>query len=256
MEDVKLKVIKPENLGYGEFDNGKITEIKPIDFPGGTGEGKRIGPLFYWSWASANGDGVIGMHPHQAFEIMSYGIVGEIGHSDSLNNKTKVGPGGAQLIQAGKGIYHQEEMYGERTDFFQIWFEPNLQETIKDSPFYGQYEHDEFPIEENDEVLIKSIIGKDSPLKIKADVKADDIIIKAGNTVELAISEGRCLAFNVISGKGEVTINNETHKLSSRYYVNVFAHKDSGFKVTASEDDLRIFNINVPTTVDYKLYGE
>ena len=31
-------------------------------------------------------------------------------------------------MRTGSGISHQEEMYGERTEFFQIWFEPFLDE--------------------------------------------------------------------------------------------------------------------------------
>ena len=117
MSTFESKLYKTAQQGSGEFDNGKITETKPIDFPQGTGEGKRIGPLFYWAWASAKGDGVIGMHPHQAFEIISYCLEGTIGHSDSKGNNTRVNAGGAQVIKAGSGIYHQEEMHGDKTGY-------------------------------------------------------------------------------------------------------------------------------------------
>ena len=256
MERTEVRIYKPENQGYGEFDNGKITEIKPIDFPGGTGAGKRIGPLFYWAWASANGDGVIGMHPHQAFEIMSYGLEGEIGHSDSLNNKTRVGPGGAQLIQAGKGIYHQEEMYGERTDFFQIWFDPDLRETITHDPFYGQYENDEFPVEETESAKIKHVIGNDSPIRIVADVIADDVIIKSGKSISFQLSSNKTIAFNVISGIGAVCVDGESHNFNVKDYVNIFSDHENEIRIEAGDADLRIFKIVVPTQVEYKLYGE
>ena len=104
----KIKIYSPEQQGSGAFDGGKITEIKPIDFPGGTSQAKRIGPLFYWAWASANGDGVIGMHPHKGFEIMSYVLRGELGHTDSMSGSRRVGTGGVQVMQTGSGIFHQE----------------------------------------------------------------------------------------------------------------------------------------------------
>ncbi len=257
MKQSEVRIYKPEDQGSGEFDNGKITEIKPIDFPGGTGAGKRLGPLFYWAWASANGDGVIGMHPHQAFEIMSYGLVGEIGHSDSLNNKTRVGPGGAQLIQAGSGIYHQEEMYGERTEFFQIWFEPNLRETIKHDPFYGQYENEEFPVTESESAIIKNVIGNEAPLKIVSDVLADDIVIKAGKSLTLDIYAERSMAFNLISGTGKLVVNESEYLIEAKDYVNVESDEDMSINIEASGvGDLRIFKIDVPKKVDYQLYGE
>ena len=46
-EYAKIKIYTPNQQGAGAFDGGKITEIKPIDFPGGTSMAKRIGPLFY-----------------------------------------------------------------------------------------------------------------------------------------------------------------------------------------------------------------
>ena len=57
---MKTTVYTTDRQGTGAFDGGKITEIKPIDFPGGTSEAARIGPLFYWAWASSSGEGVIG----------------------------------------------------------------------------------------------------------------------------------------------------------------------------------------------------
>jgi len=114
-KSAKITIYPPDRQGTGAFDSGKITEIKLIDFPGGTSAAKRIRPLFYWAWASAKGDGVIGLHPHQGFEIMSYVIAGEIGHSDTLGTESRVGVGSAQVMQTGSGVYHQEEMFGERT---------------------------------------------------------------------------------------------------------------------------------------------
>ena len=61
---------------------------------------------------------------------MSYALEGEIGHYDTLGNRSRVKAGGAQVIQAGSGISHEEETLGEFTDFFQIWFNPDLRKTL------------------------------------------------------------------------------------------------------------------------------
>ena len=50
-----VRVYPPNEQGSGSFDGGKITEIKPIGFPGEGSARTRIGPLFYWAWATANG---------------------------------------------------------------------------------------------------------------------------------------------------------------------------------------------------------
>lgn len=193
----------PAQQGSGAFDNGKITEIKPIDFPGGTSQAKRIGPLFYWAWASANGDGVIGMHPHRAFEIMSYVLKGEIGHTDSLGNRSRVGEGGAQVMQTGSGVMHQEEMYGERTEFFQIWFEPDLQKSVKKQPTYNEFRHQDFPAIEQNGVTVKTVLGEESLIILDAQVKMEDVIIRPGSRFQRKLPAGQSLAVVTITGTGK-----------------------------------------------------
>ncbi len=251
-----LEVHKPHQQGSGAFDNGKITEIKPLDFPGGSSLAKRVGPLFYWAWASAKGDGVIGMHPHRAFEIVSYVLEGEIGHTDSLRNKSRVGEGGAQVMQTGSGVYHQEEMYGERTEFFQIWLEPNLQESIKKDPTYNQFEHGDFQIKEKDGGLVKSILGPNSQVMLDANVTMEDITIEAGATYQRQLGADSCLAVMTVDGDGrwfDAGSGNEAN-IGRRDFTLIKAEKASHVKLEAGESALRIVAIEVPQTVDYQLY--
>lgn len=161
-----FKIYPPESQADGQFDGGRITEIKPIGFPHEGPALKNIGPLFYWAWATAKGYGKIALHPHQAFEILSYALEGEIGHYDTLGNKSRVQAGGAQVMQAGSGISHEEETVGEFTDFFQIWFDPDIRKTLSCEPTYNEYKNEDFPFEEQEGVHLKTIIGKDSPVNL------------------------------------------------------------------------------------------
>ncbi len=258
MSAYQARLYKTEHQGVGEFDNGKITETKPIDFPQGSGEGRRVGPLFYWAWASADGDGVIGLHPHQAFEIISYCLKGTIGHSDSMGNKTRVDEGGAQVIKAGSGIYHQEEIHGDRTEFFQIWFEPYLNETKTHKPEYHQFNDDEFPVEEIDNVRIKHIIGGNSPVKLVAEAKADELLLKPNSVYERHLSDNRTLALVVINGEGNIEVGDEPQtKLIKKDYFVVNAEKETIVKIRPGNDaELKVFAVEVPTRVDYPLYTD
>ncbi len=81
---MQIMVYPPSMQGTGAFDGGKITERKPVGFPGEGSVVKGVGPLFYWSWAFSKHEGYIGLHPHQGFEIMTYVIQGKAEHGDTL----------------------------------------------------------------------------------------------------------------------------------------------------------------------------
>ena len=135
---LEIKIYPPEVQGAGEFDGGRITETKPLAFPREGPSVPNTGPLFYWAWVTAKGYGKIGLHPHQGFEIMSYALKGEIGHYDTLGNRSKVKAGGAQVMQTGSGVSHEEETVGDHTEFFQIWFDPNLKEAVRKPATYRE----------------------------------------------------------------------------------------------------------------------
>jgi redox-sensitive bicupin YhaK (pirin superfamily) len=123
---MKITVYPPNQQGEGAFDGGRITEQKPIGFPGEGSKVRRVGPIFYWAWAFAKEEGYIPTHPHQGFEIMTYVVQGKAEHGDSLGTKSVVGSGGAQVMQTGSGISHEERFIGPDMEGFQIRFEPHL----------------------------------------------------------------------------------------------------------------------------------
>ena len=124
--EARLRVYPPSEQASGSFDGGRITEIKPIGFRGEGSALTRIGPLFYWAWAESDGPATIALHPHRGFEIVSYVLNGEIGHRDTGGHEGRIRAGGVQVMQTGSGVSHEECTFEGHTEFFQIWFEPNL----------------------------------------------------------------------------------------------------------------------------------
>ena len=235
--ELDIKIYPPEAQGVGQFDGGRITEIKPIGFPGEKPEVRHTGPLFYWAWATAKGYGKIALHPHQAFEIMSYAIEGEIGHYDTLGTKSRVKAGGAQVMQTGSGVSHEEETVADHNEFFQIWFEPNLREAIAKTPTYREFAHEDFPVETRDGVTVKQVIGKGAPVTIEAEAVMQDILIEPGHSYRRDLAADRTLAMMVIDGKG-VLVDETTlgkHYLEPRYFSVVHAGgAGSGFHSSGS----------------------
>ena len=252
-----IQIFPPEAQGVGQFDGGRITEIKPIGFPQDGPTPQHLGPLFYWAWATAKGYGKIALHPHQAFEIMSYALEGEIGHYDTLGTKSRVKTGGAQVMQTGSGVSHEEETVGDHTEFFQIWFEPNLRESVLKKPTYREFSHEDFPTETRDGVTVKRVIGEGAPVTIEAEAVMQDILIQPGHSYRRELATDRTLAMMVIDGKGVLVdeTNLSKHYLEPRYFAVVHAGETGAVSIQAEADSsLRIALIEVPSKVDYPLY--
>ena len=254
-----IQLYPPETQAVGQFDGGRITEIKPIGFPQDGPAPRHLGPLFYWAWATAKGYGKIGLHPHQAFEIMSYAIEGEIGHYDTLGTKSRVKAGGAQVMQTGSGVSHEEETVADHNEFFQIWFEPNLRETITQTPTYREFSHEDFPVETRDGVHIKQVIGEGSPVTIETEAAMQDILIQPGRSFRRNLPADRTLAMMVIEGQGVLVdeTSSSKHKLEPRYFAVVHAGEAGAVSILAEADSpLRIALVEVPAKVDYPLYRD
>lgn len=256
-KSIDINIYPPEVQGTGAFDGGRITETKPLGFPGEGPEVPHTGPLFYWTWATAMGYGKIGLHPHQAFEIMSYALEGEIGHYDTMGHRSRVKAGGAQVMQTGSGVSHEEETVSDHNEFFQIWFEPNLKETVRQAPTYAEFRHEDFPIEVRDGVTLKHVIGNGAPVSLVAEASMQDILIPSGHAYRRGLATNRTLAMVVINGEGTLSdeTGSEQHELAAKYFALVHAGTSGSISIHAEQAaPLRLAVIEVPAEVEYPLY--
>jgi redox-sensitive bicupin YhaK (pirin superfamily) len=248
---MNIQIYPPEQQGAGAFDHGKFVEQRPIGFPGDDSTLDRLGPLFYWAWGKASQDAEIGMHPHKAFEIMTYMLGGIVEHQDTLGTKQAVSAGGAQVMQTGSGVSHAEAFRGPEAEGFQIWFEPHLSQSVKRPPSYNQYQHEQFPSKEESGIVIKTVIGEGSPVRIETDAQVYDFTFAPGAAYTYSLNKDRILSFLVIQGSG--TAGSE--KFAHKDFIVIKADADERFTLQASSDQsMRIVAIEVPAEVDYPLY--
>jgi quercetin 2,3-dioxygenase len=249
---LEIKVIKPQDQALEQFDGGKIIAQKPIGFSGEGSVINRLGPLFYWGWGKSEGEGGIGLHPHQGFEIISYFIKGIGRHQDTLGTISEVGPGGVQVMQAGSGMDHAETLL-EPSEAFQIWFEPHLSKAIKRTPTYSKYEHEDFLLTSENGVIVKTILGEHSPINLVTDAKIYDVEIENGATYKYAVSPNRTLAGLSIGGNGGVIGELEVSFENKDFFI-IQSEIGGGFTIHPKGEDLRMLLIEIPTEVDYPLY--
>ena len=165
-----LNVFKISEQAKGNFNGGEILENKPIGFPQDRGKLKPYSNLFYWAHAWTNDKkSTIGLHPHQGFEICSFILNGKMNHFDTKQNKwIPLSKGDAQIIRAGNGISHAEEL-GENSEIFQIWFDPNLENSLKNNPSYDDYSFSQFKENKNKTFSTIIIKGEGSPMQMETE---------------------------------------------------------------------------------------
>ena len=246
---MSVEIFTKERQVRGSFNNGEILEYKPIGFPQDGGFLKPYSNLFYWAHAWTPGKkSTIGLHPHQGFEICSFVLKGKINHFDTKQNKwISLSEGDVQVIRSGNGISHAEEIDAE-SEIFQIWFDPNLSVSLKEDATYNDYKSDDFIINDFSGGTIKTILGVNSPMKIKT----ENILINCYSLEDgihsINLKIGMVYSFFILSGK----INFNDNIYDSGTFFKIDDLENFKFK---TDKDLKLFEIISPQNPSYKTYA-
>lgn len=241
--------IFPENIQHkGGFNGGEIVENKPIQV---SEDGSKLQPfsnLFYWAHAVAKKESTIGLHPHQAFEIMSFVLKGEIEHYDTKNKTWKpLQAGDVQIIRAGNGISHAEKMKKD-AEIFQIWLDPDVSKSFKNPATYDDYRAEQFPVKKENGISIKTYKGDNAPMTMQAQgITIKEMQAEAGkHTVK--ISEDEILSLYIIKG----TIKVENQLVNKDDFIRVSDETEFSF---SNDEAVTLFAIFSPDKVNYLTYA-
>jgi redox-sensitive bicupin YhaK (pirin superfamily) len=186
------------------------------------------GPIRVWNDDEIAPQSGFPPHPHADMEIITYVRQGAITHQDSLGNKGRTEAGDVQVMSAGSGIRHAEyNLEPETTRIFQIWIEP------KDRG--GQPAWGAKPFPKGDRagkfVTLASGLPDDADaLPIRTDARVAGATLKAGETTEYALGEGRHVY--LVPAVGSVEVNGV--RLDARDGAAI--RDEAVLKVTALED--------------------
>jgi quercetin 2,3-dioxygenase len=246
---MSLKINKHESQAKGAFAGGLILENKPIGFPQDGGGQKPYSNLFYWANAWSDKGGLIGEHPHKFFEIMSFVIEGEIEHYDNQSKQwLPLQKGDAQIIRAGNGITHAEKIK-ENSRMFQIWFDPNVQETMIKPASYNDYKSTDMKYFEENGIAYKNYIGNGGPVAMDAEgVEINELTIPKG-THQLTLNEDKIYSYYLLSG--ELTI--DENKINANDFFIVEAENKLNINVI---ENAKLFVVANPKTLSHKTYSE
>ena len=147
------------------------------------------GAIRVWNDDEIAGNSGFPPHPHRDMEIITYVRSGAITHQDSMGNQGRTGAGDVQVMSAGTGVRHAEyNLEPETTTLFQIWIEPKR---LGGSPSWGAKP---FPKGERSGKFVTLASGfadDGDALPIRADARVMGATLKAGESVDYPVGEGR-----------------------------------------------------------------
>ncbi len=141
-------------------------------------------------------------HPHKDMEIITYVRQGAITHQDSMGNKGRTGAGDVQVMSAGTGVQHAEyNLEPETSRIFQIWILPR---ETGGQPSWGAK-----PFPKSDRsgkfvTLASGFDGDDEALPIRADARVLGATLKAGESVDHSVDDGRHAYLVLAAGAVEI----------------------------------------------------
>ena len=243
---MNLRILRKDEQMNGQFNGGAVLEKRPIVY-----QGRKTLPysnLFYWAHAWSAPGSTIGLHPHQGFEIMSFVLKGSIEHYDTKNKSwIPLQTGSVQIIRAGNGISHAEKL-NPGSSIFQIWFDPNLQESMEQPATYNDYDAGVFPVTIKDGVAVRTFKGSGAPVQMKTEgITIKKMELPQGKHT-LEIPDTKILSVFVLEGKIKIGSN----QLSGEDFFTI--HETSLLEMVV-DDPASLFVIESPVVPSYTTYA-
>ncbi len=245
---MNYQIFRKRDQANGAFDGGKIMENKPIGFPHEGGLLKPYSNLFYWAHAWSDHGGLIDVHPHQGFEIMSFVLKGTIEHYDNKYERWKqLHEGDAQIIRAGNGITHAEKFL-PGTHIFQIWVDPDLSKTLSKEASYDDYSSDLFPVEDHVGYTEKVYSGDNGPMEMDAiGLRFRELNLEPG-TYQFDVEDDSEHANYIIGGR--LMIGEDELSVDDFFQV-----KSGNYEIEVTEET-KLFRAVTPKELGYRTYAQ
>jgi redox-sensitive bicupin YhaK (pirin superfamily) len=204
----------------------------------------------------------VGQHPHRGFETVTIAYQGSVAHRDSAGNSGVIYPGDVQWMTAASGVVH-EEMHepefarkGGVFEMVQLWV--NLPRAHKMSkPGYQAITKEQIPVVAFPSggyarVIAGELNGTRGPARTFTAINVFDVILKAGERVEIALPEGHQAA--VVLRKGDVSLNG-AGSLTGEARIATLSASGAGVAIEAKEDSTLLVLSGEPINEPVASYG-
>ena len=141
-------------------------------------------------------------HPHTGLQTVTWPLVGEVHHRDSVGSDVVVRPGELNIMTAGSGISHSEfSPEGGMLSGLQLWVAlPESAASV--TPSFER--HADLPVitgpHFSGTVLVGTLAGASSPATVHTPLVGAELVSDDGGEVELALTESFEHAVLVLAG--------------------------------------------------------
>ena len=242
-----------DEQGKGQFNDGEIIESKPIGFPQDGGKLRPYSNIVYWAHARTDVGSTIGEHPHQGFEILSFVLKGNLEHYDSKQDSwSPLNTGDVQIIRAGNGISHSERL-NKGAHMFQIWFDPDLANTMYNPASYDDYAAETIATAEEAGYKVKIYAGVGGVIRLESEgISIVEYSFEAG-THKLDASAASVYSIFQMEGSSKLGAGDDSETLETGDFAKV---DQSEALVIDCDAACKYFVIESPLRPSYRTYSE
>ena len=188
-------------------------------------------------------DAGVGPHPHRGFSPVTFIFEGGVHHRDSRGNDSVVYAGGAQWMNAGRGIIHSERPphdiheIGGRQEIIQLWINSPSANKM-DQPEYYPLQAGDVPtrVLDDGKVVVKVVSGKILDLaggiNARPEVNAATLTICKGGRLHIPLPATHNAFVYLLDGK----LNVDGFGLVEANYVVLFRNDGDGISLEGLED--------------------
>lgn len=185
----------------------------------------------------------VGPHPHRGFSPVTFIFKGGVHHRDSRGNDSVIYAGGAQWMNAGRGIIHSERPphdiheHGGRQEIIQLWINTPAAHKM-DQPEYFPLTAEEAPVKVSEDSLINMLVfagqlaGAHGPIATKTDVNAATASGRPGGKMFVELPPSHNAFIYLLHGKLSI----DGYGLMEEQHAAIFDTNGDGIGLTVLED--------------------
>ncbi|MBL7847678.1 MAG: pirin family protein [Cyclobacteriaceae bacterium] len=204
----------------------------------------------------------VGPHPHRGFSPVTFIFKGGVHHRDSRGNDSTIYAGGAQWMNAGRGIIHSERPthdiheIGGRQEIIQLWINTPAERKM-DQPSYFPLEADKVPVVKSADRQVEArifsgqLLGVQGPIPSPADVNAATLAFAKGGKISVPVPAHHNALVYLLDGKLTV----EGFGMVEALHLVHFNNDGDGLTLEALEDTRALVLSGAPLHEEVVSYG-